>query len=78
MEITDNESAGKLLEHAAEITRPVRTGALEAEEDGADRYTSLLVKFHLKNGKCSYRNYLINIGDTQAIWAAAADPPMWD
>ena len=57
MEITDNESAGKLLEHAAEITRPVRTGALEAEEDGADRYTSLLVKFHLKNGKCSYRHY---------------------
>ena len=66
MKITDNESTRRLLEHAAEVTRPLRKGDIEELNDGS-KYTGLAVKYNLKNGKSVYRSYMINIGDAQIM-----------
>lgn len=72
MTITDNESTRKLLEHAAEFTRPLRRGELEAETEAGKVYSSYLeVKYNLKNGKSVYRSYLVNLADEQVMqWVA--------
>ncbi len=68
MTITDNESTRKLLEHAAQITRPARTGKMEASEENDEaRYSAITVKYNLKNGKDIYRSYLINTAEEQVM-----------
>lgn len=68
MEITDNASARKLLEHAAEFTRPVRQGEYTAElAEGTIRTAQVDVKYNLKNGKEIYRDYQINLQDEQVL-----------
>ena len=67
MEITDNESVRMLLEHAAEVTCPARTGKLSVEEDQDVYYSSLVVRYNLKNGETVYRSYLINFADEQVM-----------
>uniref|UniRef100_UPI004057A0FC DUF6449 domain-containing protein n=1 Tax=Acetatifactor sp. TaxID=1872090 RepID=UPI004057A0FC len=66
MEIRDNESTRKLLEHAAEFTRPLRRGEFEQEIlMDAVNTTYLDVRYNLKNGKTVYRSYLVNLADEQ-------------
>lgn len=68
MEIRDNESACKLLEHAAEVTRPMRKGELtEAVEAGDWATTGVEVVYKLKNGKQIYRSYVINMADEEVL-----------
>ncbi len=67
IKIKDNESVRKLLEHAVSITRPARTGSFDMAEEGEYEYTSMSVRYNLKNGKYVYRNYLINRADEQVM-----------
>lgn len=59
MKITDNESVRKLVEYAADTTRPLLRGT--------DGYCNMMVKYNLKNGKSEYRNYYIDISDEQVL-----------
>ena len=66
MTITDNESTRRLLEHAAEYTRPVMTGKIPIVlNDNPCRPIS--VKYNLKNGKSIYRSLLIDISNEQVV-----------
>jgi len=67
MEIRDNESARRLIEHGVEITRPVRTGKWIEEM----YCSSMSVKINLKNGEKVCRNYLINLKDEEAMQLVA-------
>lgn len=68
MEITDNEGTRKLLEHAAEVTRPLRRGEWdEAVETGEWVTSGVEVVYKLKNGKQIYRSYVINLADEEVL-----------
>ncbi len=72
MTIMNNESTRKLLEHGVEITRGARTGLYDNVSEDSERfYTSMLVKYCLKDGREIYRNYLLNQADEQVVqWLA--------
>ncbi len=72
MVMADNESTRKLLEHAAEFTRPMRRGELEERvERGEISISHVTVKYNLKNGGEVCRSYLINVADEQVMqWLA--------
>lgn len=73
MAITDNPSTRALIEHGAEITRPLRMGETVSADELNQQYgiSNITVKFNLKNGETAYRRYLIDLADTQVFgWMA--------
>lgn len=67
MEITDNESVRKLAEHGVEITRPVRTDKMVPAEGESHHYSSMSIRYNLKNGKSVYRDYLIDMKNADVM-----------
>lgn len=72
MEIRENESVRRLVEYGAEMTRDVRTLTDYDGVEHEDRYySSMVVRYTLKNGKEIYRNYYVNLKDEQ-VWQCLA------
>ncbi|MBE5883445.1 MAG: hypothetical protein E7291_03320 [Lachnospiraceae bacterium] len=67
MAITDNESVRRLLEHAAEVTRPARTRGFDADSEKEYNFSSIVVKYRLNSGREIYRSYNINTADEQVM-----------
>lgn len=66
MEIRGNESARKLIEKGVEITRPVRS--MNGNRIVGDAYyTSMIVKYRLKNGKEVCRNYILDLNNEETL-----------